>query len=93
MVTMTTVALQNVDEESVVKTVREAKQALNGTGSNTVLDFSLVCVVRARTLGAMEELAQTADEKDIKIVLRGVRPGVYKALKLARLTRKFGFEG
>jgi hypothetical protein len=39
----------------------------------------------------MEELAQLASEKNVKVALRSVNVDVYKVLKLVKLTRRFSF--
>jgi hypothetical protein len=39
----------------------------------------------------MEDLANAADEKSVKISLQGVNVDVYKVLKLARVTARFSF--
>ena len=39
----------------------------------------------------MEDLANAADEKSVEISLQAVNVGVYKVLKLARLTVRFSF--
>jgi hypothetical protein len=39
----------------------------------------------------MEEFARIADEKAVKVVLRGVNVDVYKVLKLVKLTQRFSF--
>jgi hypothetical protein len=36
-------------------------------------------------------LARVADEKAVKVALRGVNVDVYKVLKLVKLTRRFSF--
>jgi anti-anti-sigma regulatory factor len=40
---------------------------------------------------ALEELADRADEKGIKVALRGVNVDVYKVLKLVKLSSRFAF--
>jgi anti-anti-sigma regulatory factor len=40
---------------------------------------------------ALEDIARVADEKNVKVVLRGVNVDVYKVLKLMKLTRRFSF--
>ena len=42
-------------------------------------------------LRAMEKLAGVADDKAVKVVLRGVNVDVYKVLKLVKLTSRFSF--
>jgi hypothetical protein len=39
----------------------------------------------------MEKLAGVADDKAVKVVLRGVNVDVYKVLKLVNLTPRFSF--
>jgi len=47
--------------------------------------------IDATALRALEEFARVADEKAVKVVLRGVSVDVYKVLKLVKLTRRFSF--
>ena len=42
-------------------------------------------------LTEMEELASLADEKGVKVVLRGVNVDIYEVLKLMKLTSRFSF--
>ena len=39
----------------------------------------------------LEELASIADDKAVKLVLRGVNVDIYKVLKLVKLTSRFSF--
>jgi anti-anti-sigma regulatory factor len=71
--------------------LREAGEKLDGTEGEAVLDFSSVRRLDANAVRAIEELARVADEKAVKIVLRGVNVDVYKVLKLVKLTRRFSF--
>ena len=81
----------NIDEEQVASALLEAAEKMDRTQGEAVLDFSSVLRIDAGALRAMEELARAADEKTVKVVLRGVNVDVYKVLKLARLTRRFSF--
>jgi anti-anti-sigma regulatory factor len=81
----------NVDETRVVAALREAGEKLDGTEGETVLDFSSVRRIDASAVRAIEELARVADERNVKVVLRGVNVDVYKVLKLTKLTRRFSF--
>ena len=47
--------------------------------------------IDSSALRALEEFARIADEKAVKVVLRGVNVDVYKVLKLVKLTRRFSF--
>ena len=67
-----------------------AKRLDRGLGEVTV-DFSCVSRIDARMAGALEELADRAQEKGVQVTLCGVHVDVYKALKLARLASRFSF--
>ena len=80
-----------IDGDRVAHAVEEAREKLNGTGGEVVLDFSSVHRIDPCALRAMESLAGTADDKDTKIVLRGVNVDIYKVLKLTKLAPRFSF--
>jgi anti-anti-sigma regulatory factor len=75
----------------VAPALREAVEKLDGGGGEVVMDFSLVRRVDAGVLNVMEKLANAAEGKSVKVLLCGVNPGVYKALKLAALAPRFSF--
>ena len=89
---MATVAVWlKVDEERVVRALQEAEEKLDTVEGEVALDFSSVCRIDASALRALEEFANVADDKGVKVVLRGVNVGVYKVLKLVKLTSRFSF--
>ena len=81
----------NIDETRVIPALREAGKKLDGAEGEVALDFSSVQRIDSSALRAMEELACIADEKNVKVALRGVNVDVYKVLKLVKLTRRFSF--
>jgi len=81
----------SIDEGRVVPILQEAAGSIGDAHGEAVLDFSSVLRIDSGALRALEDLARVADEKAIKIVLRGVNVDVYKVLKLVRLTRRFSF--
>jgi anti-anti-sigma regulatory factor len=85
--TMTTVSVcpQLLDE----KFLETLRGALENAGDDVVLDLSLIRRVDASGLKALESLADTAVEKNVKVRLQGVSVEVYKVLKLVKLTRRF----
>ena len=87
---MTAVFL-NIDDQRVVSALQEAGEKLDSTQGETALDFSSVRRIDSNALRALEEFARLADEKTVKVVLRGVNVDVYKVLKLMKLTRRFSF--
>lgn len=87
---MTAVFL-NIDDQRVVSALQEAGEKLDSTQGETALDFSSVRRIDSSALRALEEFARLADEKTVKVVLRGVNVDVYKVLKLMKLTRRFSF--
>ena len=87
----TTAEVQKVNSENVAQVLGEIGARLSGAESDVVLDLSGVRRIDPTGLSAFEDLAAAADEKAVKIVLRGVNVNVYKVLKLARLTARFSF--
>jgi anti-anti-sigma regulatory factor len=83
--------LLEMDGEHVAEALQAAGEKLDGSGGEMVLDFSSVRRVDPSALKAMEELAGSADDKAVKVVLRGVNVNVYKVLKLAKLAPRFSF--
>jgi len=82
----------NMDDKRFALTLREAGAKLNGADGEAILDFSSVRRVDSDALHALEQFAQIAGEKGIKVVLRDAHIDVYKVLKLVKLTRRFSFE-
>ena len=81
----------SIDEERVVAALQEAGGSLDRTQGEAVLDFSSVRWIDSSALEALEEFICIADEKAVKVVLRGVNVDIYKVLKLVKLTRRFSF--
>lgn len=80
-----------VEEERIVPLLEETAVRLDGAHCEAVLDFSSVHRINSDALRALEDFAQVAEGKAVKIVLRGVDVDVYKVLKLVRLTHKVSF--
>jgi len=81
----------SIDEERAVATLHEVAEGLKGSPGEAVLDFSSVRRIDPGTLQALEDLVRIADDKAVKIVLRGVNVDVYKVMKLVKLTPRFSF--
>lgn len=81
----------NIDEKRVAPALQEAADTLDSAEGEAVLDFSSVRQIDSGALRALEDVARVADEKDVKVVLRGVNVDVYKVLKLVKLTQRFSF--
>ncbi len=80
-----------IDEERIVLTLQEAAEKLDSAEDEVVLDFSSVRRIDTSGLMAMEEFAATANDKGVKVALRGVNVAVYKVLKLVKLASRFSF--
>jgi ABC-type transporter Mla MlaB component len=90
---MSTIAtFVKIDGKRVADGLQEAQSMLDSSSSETVLDFGSVLRVQPKDLAALEELLRVADDRGVKIELRGVNVGIYKVLKLARLASRFGFQ-
>jgi len=83
--------LFGVDGELVIEALQAAGDKLDCADGEVVLDFSAVRRIDPRALKAIESFAARAEEKTVKVVLRGVNVGVYKVLKLAKLAGRLTF--
>jgi len=80
-----------IDEERMIQALQEAGEKLDSVEGEVALDFSSVRRIDPSALRAMEELAGIANDKGVKVVLRGVSVDVYKVLKLVKLASRFSF--
>jgi len=80
-----------IDEERVVQGLQEAEEELDSVEGEMALDLSSLRRIDPNALRAMEEFADIADTKGVKVVLRGVDVGVYKVLKLVNLASRFSY--
>jgi len=80
-----------IDEKRVVQELQETGEKLDSAEVEVSLDFSSVLRIDASGLMALEEFAGVADDKGVKVALRGVNVSVYKVLKLVKLTSRFSF--
>ena len=76
------------NDRNIVTKLRDTAKKLD---ADTILDFSSIARLDAAGLRALEDLAAAADQKSIKLTLRGANVAVYKVLKLTKLTRRFSF--
>ena len=75
----------------MVPSLEEARKKLDGADGEMILDFSSVGLVDATALRAIEQLAAGAEDKGVKLVLRGASVEFYRVLKLMKLTQRFSF--
>lgn len=74
-----------------VQALQEATEKLDSVEGEVALDFASLRRIDANTLSALEKFAQSAEEKEVTVVLRNVNVEIYKALTLAKLTTRFSF--
>ncbi len=78
-----------IDGDRVAQSLQEAQAKLESAEGELVLDFSAVRRMNPPALRAIEDFVSAADEKSVKVALRGVNIDIYKVLKLARLSSRF----
>jgi hypothetical protein len=83
--------LLKVDQENVGRGLQLAAEKLTAADGEMVLDFSSVLRITSGDLREIENLVGFADDKAIKVGLRGVTIDVYKVLKLMKLVPRFSF--
>ena len=80
-----------IDEESVAPALHEAVEKLDGADGEMLLDFASVRRLDPSALRALEEFADAAQHRGVKVVLRGVNIDAYRVLKLVKLAKRFSF--
>ncbi|HET9409577.1 MAG TPA: STAS domain-containing protein [Candidatus Sulfotelmatobacter sp.] len=83
--------VQSIEEANVSSQLHEAEKKMSSTDGELVLDCSTIRRVDASALHAMERFAHVAEDKGVKVVLRGVNVEIYKVLKLTKLSSRFSF--
>ena len=81
-----------VDPEHPAQALQqEAVEKVNRAEGEVVLDFSSVLRIDSTVVRALEELAELAHDRSVKIVMCAVNVDVYRVLKLLKLTQRFSF--
>ena len=88
---MTVAEWQKIDGENVAENLRAIGEKLRAGDGELVLDFAAVRGLNPAALAALEQLAEAAEQKKVRLVLRAVNIDVYKVLKLARLAARLAF--
>jgi hypothetical protein len=92
VLTMPTISeFVKIDPERIADSLQAAGAKLDGAPVETILDFSSILRIDPKALIAMEGLARLADEKSVRIGVRGVNVEIYKVLKLVKLAPRFSF--
>jgi len=81
-----------IEEEGLIPILQETARNLDRAQGEVVLDFSSVRRMNSSAVRALEDFARVADEKALKVVLRGVNVDVYKVLHLVKLTGRISFQ-
>jgi anti-anti-sigma regulatory factor len=90
--TMATISeTPNLERADIIQAVRQCCEQLESADGELVLDLSELRRIDPQILNAIEELADAAERKGVKIALRGVSVGVYKVLKLLKLASQFSY--
>jgi anti-anti-sigma regulatory factor len=71
--------------------IQGALERLDCAQHELLLDFSAVRRIDPAALLGMQQLAAKAQDKSVKVTLRGVNVEVYKVLKLVALATQFSF--
>lgn len=80
-----------LDENRTLDALHDAREKLEQADGEVVLDFSSVRRIDPSGLEELARLADRADGKSVKLVLRGVNIDVYRVLKLVKLAPRFSF--
>jgi anti-anti-sigma regulatory factor len=81
----------NIDGKGVASALQAAAEKLDSSDGEVIVDFASVRRIDADALRAMQGFAHIAEEKEVRVVLRGGSGEVYKVLKLTKLSSRFSF--
>ncbi len=90
----TTLKIENSQTQTSTPTSKmlsDAKDQVASGDGDIVLDFSAIDRIEPDSVLLMNQLAEKAEEKSVKVTLRGVNVDVYKVLKLVKLAHRFAF--
>lgn len=71
--------------------IQDAVDKVKSGEQGVVLDFSAVAWIDGNVVRALEELADLADGRSVKVALRAVNVDIYRVLKQLKLTERFCF--
>lgn len=71
--------------------IQDAVQKINGGEQEVMLDFADVTRIDGNVVRALEELADVAAERSVKVELHSVNVDIYRVLKQLKLTDRFTF--
>lgn len=86
---MTRLTARSLQEPNLVSELRSLAKNLERDPADITLDLSSLRRVNSQDVLAIEELVRVAEEKEVKVTLRGVNVPIYRALKLVKLTNRF----
>jgi len=80
-----------IDSAGVAGLLQQASLEIKGGANEVEVDFTSVRRIDPRSLRTLEQLAGEAENKTLRVALRGVNIDVYKVMKLAQLVPRFIF--
>lgn len=89
---MATIAVMfKIDADGIAAALQDVREKLDSANGQLVLDLSGVNRINSAGVDALEELANMAASKNVKLTLCGVSVELYKVLKLAKLASRLSF--
>lgn len=76
------------DERQLAERLGEAEALLDSVDGEISLDFSAVRQIDASELRALKHFCDVTQDQGVTLSLHGVEAGVYRVLKLAKLTSR-----
>jgi anti-anti-sigma regulatory factor len=80
-----------LNTQDTAAALQQATEKLDSADCELVLDFSSVSRIDSNNVLALQDLADKADKKAVKLALADVNVDVYKVLKLVKLVDRFSF--
>lgn len=80
-----------IDAVRMADSFSSAGERLSTADGELVLDFSSIQRIDSGALASLSQLSEAAEQKNVRLVLRGTNIDIYRVLKLARIDTRFTF--
>ncbi len=80
-----------IDAVRMAESLNSAGERLSSADGELVLDFSSIQRIDGGAISSLHKLSQSAEQKNVRLVLRGTNIDIYRVLKLARMDTHFTF--
>ena len=83
--------MSKVDDKRTLQILEDACEKVETAENELLVDLSAVLRLDPHAISTLNNLSARANDKNVKVVLRGLSVDIYKVLKLVNLANRFSF--